>query len=129
MSRTVATKGEGLINIAETDTGRSLTFDASEAAGGTGSGFTPTEAVSASLAACTAMTVEMYAGRKGWDVEGIRVQVDTEYDGPKPSNFKVSLELPGHLDTEQKERLRVVAHKCPVHRLLIESVPVETICR
>jgi len=129
MSRVVATKGEGLVNVVESDTGRSLTFDASEAAGGTGAGFTPTEAVSSALAACTAMTVEMYAGRKGWDVEGIRVQVDTEYDGAKPSSFKVTLELPDHLDAEQVERLRVVAHKCPVHRLLIETVPIETVCR
>lgn len=128
MSRTVVTKGEGLINVAETDTGHSLVFDASETAGGTGAGFSPTEAVSSALAACTAMTVEMYAGRKDWDVEGIRVQVDTEYDGPKPSKFTVMLELPDHLDAEQKERLRVVAHKCPVHRLLIENVTVETVC-
>lgn len=127
MSRTVATKGEGLISVAETDSGHSLQFDASVAGGGTGAGFTPTEAVSSALAACTVMTVQMYAARKGWNVDGIRVEVETEYSGPNPTRLKVLLELPDGLDDDQCERLRTVAHKCPVHRMLLENVEVETI--
>lgn len=88
-------------------------------------GPTSTQAVSAALASCTAVTLRVYADVKEWDLTGLEVVVATEYEGPNPSLFTVSIEWPGHLDDDQRERLTRIAGRCPVHRLLAEATPVE----
>ena len=118
---------EGFLSQVELDSGHSVTFDASVKSGGGGEELTPSEAVSAALASCTLMTMQLYAARKGWDLTGIGVEVDTAYEGANPVGFKVVIEYPEQLDQEQRDKLRIVAHKCPVHRLLLEPVPVETV--
>jgi putative redox protein len=61
----------------------------------------------------------MYAGRKGWDVGEMRVEVDMEYgDNSVPRSFEVTVHVPSDLSPDQAERIRVIAAKCPVHRLL-----------
>jgi putative redox protein len=66
----------------------------------------------------------MYADRKGWDVGDLEVSVDIEWDGPAPKSFTVALELPDELTEEQREKLRVIAGKCPVHRTIAGEIPV-----
>ena len=95
-----------------------------EFAGGTDEGPSPTRLVAAALAACTAITVEMYADRKGWDLGELQVEVEMEYDGPAPSSFEVVLHLPGGLSEEQNQRLLAIAGKCPVHRVLAHETDV-----
>ncbi len=87
--------------------------------GGQDAGPTPQELLAASLASCTAITMEMYAQRKGWDVAGL--EVSCEYSPAErgcPTKFELALRMPPQLDEEQIERLRVIAAKCPVHRTL-----------
>jgi putative redox protein len=87
--------------------------------GGSDQGPSPQELLAASLASCTAITVEMYARRKEWDLD--QVEVECVYDQPpggEPTRFTVILRVPSTLDDEQRERLRVIAAKCPVHRTL-----------
>ena len=79
----------------------------------------------ASLAACTALTLKMYTDRKGWDIDGFEVEVDTTYDGHLPVGYHIALRLPIHLDEEQQKRLRVISGKCPVHRTLATAIAVE----
>lgn len=88
-------------------------------------GPTSTQAVSAALASCTAVTLRVYADVKEWDLTGLEVVVATEYEGPNPSLFTVSIEWPSHLDDDQRERLTRIAGRCPVHRLLAEATPVD----
>lgn len=88
-------------------------------------GPTSSQAVSAALASCTAVTLRVYAERKEWDLTGLEVEVRTGYEGPNPSLFEVFVSLPDHLDDDQRERLTRIAGKCPVHRLLAEATPVE----
>jgi putative redox protein len=96
-----------------------LTADEPEDHGGEDMGPSPQELLAASLASCTAVTVEMYAARKGWQVDGLEVDVDyTPAERGCPTNFKLVLRLPAHLSEEQVEKLRVIAAKCPVHRTL-----------
>jgi putative redox protein len=96
-----------------------MTVDEPLDAGGQDTGPDPQELLAASLASCTAITMEMYAARKGWDIGG--VEVDVEYSPAErgcPTKFELVMRLPDDLPEEQVERLRVIAAKCPVHRAL-----------
>jgi putative redox protein len=87
--------------------------------GGDDTGPSPQELLAASLASCTAITMEMYAARKGWDVG--EVEVSAEYSPAErgcPTSFRIIVRFPDHLSDEQVERLRQIAAKCPVHRTL-----------
>lgn len=87
--------------------------------GGEDSAPSPQELLAASLASCTAVTMEMYAQRKGWDLRG--VEVECEYVPAErgcPTKFSLTLRLPASLTEEQVQRLKVIATKCPVHRTL-----------
>jgi putative redox protein len=96
-----------------------LTADEPEDHGGLDEGPSPQELLAASLASCTAITMEMYAKRKGWNVDGMEVDCDyTPAERGSATNFKLVMRMPAHLSEEQVERLRVIAAKCPVHRTL-----------
>jgi putative redox protein len=87
--------------------------------GGEDTGPSPQELLAASLASCTAITLEMYADRKGWDVG--EVEVDCEYQPAErgcPTRFQLTVRLPEGLGEEQVSRLMQIAAKCPVHRTL-----------
>jgi putative redox protein len=93
--------------------------DEAQDAGGDDEAPNPQELLAASLASCTAITVEMYAKRKGWDIG--RIEVEAEYTPAErgaPTRFKLLLRLPRDLTSEQVERLSVIAAKCPIHRTL-----------
>jgi len=96
-----------------------LTADEPEDIGGKDMGPSPEELLAAALASCTAITMEMYAERKGWDLSGLEVDCDyTPAERGCPTGFNLVLRLPEHLDDQQVERLSVIAAKCPVHRTL-----------
>jgi putative redox protein len=87
--------------------------------GGDDTGPSPQELLAASLASCTAITMEMYANRKGWDVGDVEVCCDyTAAERGCPTRFNLVMRFPDTLSDEQVERLRVIAAKCPVHRTL-----------
>jgi putative redox protein len=96
-----------------------LVADEPASSGGPDAGPSPKELLALSLASCTAITIEMYADRKGWDVGSVEVEVDYE-QGPKryPTRFDVVVKLPAALSDEQVKRLVEIAGKCPVHRTL-----------
>ena len=87
--------------------------------GGEDAGPSPEELLAASLASCTAITMQMYAQRKGWDLGA--TEVTCEYTASNrgcPTRFDLVLRLPSHLSDEEVARLKVIAAKCPVHRTL-----------
>jgi putative redox protein len=96
-----------------------LTVDEPLASGGQDTGPDPQELLAVSLASCTAITMEMYAARKGWDIG--RVEVEVEYSPAErgcPTKFELIMRVPEDVPEEQVERLRTIAAKCPVHRAL-----------
>ena len=96
-----------------------VTVDEPVDSGGDDRGPSPQELLAASLASCTAVTMEMYAQRKGWNVDGIVVDCRyTPAERGHPTRFELVLQMPAHLEEEQIERLKVIAAKCPVHRTL-----------
>ena len=104
--------------------GHSLLADEPVEDGGADTGPTPTELLAASLAACTAITVEMYAGRKGWDLGEVEVEVGYELEAPGRARYDLVVKIPRPLESDQRERLQVIAGKCPVHRLLTGNVTI-----
>jgi len=96
-----------------------VTVDEPREAGGGDDGPSPQELLAASLASCTAITMGMYAQRKGWDIGD--VEVECEYQPAErgtPTKFELVLRLPDTLPPEQVEKLRIIAAKCPIHRTL-----------
>jgi putative redox protein len=106
--------------------GHSVTADEPPDHGGEDSGPSPQELLAASLASCTAITMEMYAERKGWDIGDM--VVDVEYEPAQrgsPTRFAMHVQLPKELSEEQRDRLMQIAAKCPVHRALEGEVMFE----
>ena len=98
-------------------------------AGGTDTAPTPGELMLGALGSCMAITCKLYAERKGWDLEGVEVKLDYERfrgrDYPPHAcadlfvhEVREALVFHGDLDDKQLARLRDIAGKCPVHRLL-----------
>jgi putative redox protein len=106
--------------------GHRITIDEPEQKGGGNSGMSPQELLAASLASCVAITIEMYADRKGWDVGDMRVDVDYQpAQRGSPFKFAIDVRLPKELAEEQLERLMQIGAKCPVHRALEGEVMFE----
>jgi putative redox protein len=103
-----------------------LTVDEPEDEGGDDAGPDPQEMLAVSLSSCVAITVEMYARRKGWEIGD--VECDVEYEPAQrgsPTKFHLILRLPKELPEDQRDRLMQIAAKCPVHRTLEGEVMFE----
>ena len=105
--------------------------------GGNDFGPSPYEFVSAGLSACTAMTVQMYVKRKGWDLQNIEVHTshtkvakqiveNGEQKEIKVDTFNREIKLKGNLDDKQIQRMLQIADKCPVHKTLHSAIEVIT---
>ena len=93
--------------------------------GGTDTGATPTELLLGALAACTAITLRMYADRKGWDLGEVRVECRLVQEGGA-RRIERELRFGAALDAKQHERLVDVAGKTPVTKLVADGTPVRT---
>jgi putative redox protein len=125
MVRATARRRQGYAHDVEIQGGHRLVIDEPEESGGANQGPSPTRTLAAALAACTAITMEMYAGRKDWELGEVEVEVEMEYgESSVPRSFVVILRLPKGLTEEQVERLKVIAGKCPVHRALSHETEV-----
>ncbi len=96
---------------------------------GTDTAPNPYELLLGSLGACKAITVRMYADRKGWPLESIRL--DLEHDRPngrgKPEEISISISLDGDLSDEQRARLKEIANACPVQKTILGELTISTI--
>jgi putative redox protein len=122
--KALARRREGYAHEVAIEGGHTIVVDEPRAAGGTDTGPSPTRLLAAALASCVAVTIEMYAQRKGWDVGHVEVDVDVAYEGFAPRSFAVALRLPAGLSEERRQRLLAIARKCPVHRALAAETPV-----
>ena len=119
MMQATARRGDGTFKHTVQVREHQLTIDEPLDSGGEDAGPDPQELLAVSLASCTAITMEMYAARKGWDIG--HVEVDAQYTPAErgcPTKFEIVLRLPDDLPEEQVQRLQVIAAKCPVHRVL-----------
>lgn len=112
--------------------GGAILADEPVEAGGLGTGPTPYELLSGALAACTAMTLRLYAERKGWTLPPYSVAaahqiVPAGADGAPPRDlFTRNIAFEGELDGEMEAKLLSIADKCPVHRTLMRGFEIRT---
>lgn len=101
--------------------------DEPESDGGKDLGFSPKELLASSLAACTCMTLRMYANRKGWNLTDVKVEVSFDHDSTEnKSKIIRNIQLFGDLDNDQKARLLTIANKCPTHKILTNPIEIAT---
>jgi putative redox protein len=124
--KAIAKRSDGMFRHSVRVRNHQLTIDEAADSGGGDAGPDPQELLAASLASCTAITMEMYAARKGWEIGEVEVAVEyTPAERGCPTRFELVVRLPEDLPAEQVERLRVMAAKCPVHRTLDGEVMFE----
>jgi putative redox protein len=124
--KATARRGKGALRQDVEVRNHEVVADEPRVNGGDDVGPSPQELLAASLASCTAITMEMYAHRKGWDVGD--VEVDVTYEPSQrgsPTRFAMEVRLPKELSEDQRERLMQIAAKCPVHRTLEGEVMFE----
>ena len=93
--------------------------------GGEDTGATPHELLLAALGSCTAMTLKVYAERKGWPLEDVKVTLNA-VNGEGGYIISRQVAIRGALDAEQRQRLLEIADKCPVHRTLMGEIIINT---
>jgi uncharacterized OsmC-like protein len=134
-ARVVVTTGEGLRTEVSAG-GHALVADEPESLGGTDEGPNPYDYLLAALGGCTAMTLRMYADRKGWPLESVTVRLsqdrihakdceECETEEGRIDRIRREIELGGPLEEKQRRRLVEIADMCPVHRTLKAEVLVE----
>jgi putative redox protein len=117
--RAIARRENGTLKHEVEIRGHRVLADEPKDHGGEDAGPSPQELLAASLASCTAVTIEMYAQRKGWDLGEVVVDVDYEpAQRGSPTSFAMTVRLPKELPEEQRQKVMQIAAKCPVHRTL-----------
>ena len=116
--------------------GKRVIADEPREAGGTDAGPNPYELLLGALGACTAMTILMYARRKTWPVEHVRVELDhgrayvrdceeCDESDTKLDYFRKRVTVRGPLSEEQRARLHEISQRCPVHRTLLGTIHID----
>jgi putative redox protein len=111
----------------ESPSGNVVIADEPLGSGGKDLGFSPTELLASALAACTSATLRMYADKKGWDLQEVKLEIDLNWnEESKKTSIHRQMQLVGDLDEEQRERLFKVANACPVHKILSNQIEINT---
>jgi putative redox protein len=105
--------------------GHHLRADEEVEKGGEDTGAAPHELLLAALGSCTAMTLKVYAERKGWPLTDVRVTLNGA-TGESGLAITRELTIEGDLSAEQRLRLIEIADKCPVHRSLVGEITIAT---
>ena len=124
--RATARRENGTLSHAVEMRDHTVTADEPKDQGGEDTGPSPQELLAASLASCTAITMEMYAQRKGWELGDVTVDVNYEpAQRGSPTRFRMVVNFPKEVPEDQRERLMQIGAKCPVHRVLEGEVMFE----
>ncbi|MGX1640780.1 MULTISPECIES: OsmC family protein [Sphingobacterium] len=127
---------EVLVSIGETSYTTTISYedlnilaDEPIEVGGQNKGLAPTQLLLSSVGACKAITMRMYANRKEWKVDKIDIKVSSEVqrsEQQQTTYIKCNIFIEGDLDEEQKKRLYAIGEKCPVHKMLMNPIVIES---
>jgi putative redox protein len=115
--------------------GQTFIADEPVSVGGAGNAPTPYDLLLGAIGSCTAMTVRMYADRKGWPLESVTIRLRTAENHAKDCvdcvdktvgmhAIERELEFEGDLDDEQRERLTLIADRCPVKQTIERGIRI-----
>ena len=132
---TVESKADRPFTVTAVAANHLFFVDEPKALGGDDSGPAPYDYLLAALGSCTAMTLRMYAKRKGWPLEGIAIRLShdriqetdggrSEHHSSRSERITCEIELTSEIDASQREKLIKIAAKCPVHRTLLGGVQI-----
>lgn len=121
----ITTKFSGSTQVTLSNGQHSIIADVAKDLGGGDEGLNPHELVEAALGACTALTLELYARRKSWNIEGMKVKVEIVKEGAE-SEIKRTITFGPHQNDEERKRLLDIAEKCPIHKLLTSKIEIKT---
>lgn len=136
MSEVTVTSLANLRNEVSYGEGQTLVTDEPAELGGEGAGPDPYALLLAALGSCVSMTVTLYARRKGWPLERVRVRLRQRHVHAKDCvecksdsqdfihHIERAVELEGDLTEEQRARLQEISHRCPVHRTLTNEIAI-----
>jgi putative redox protein len=125
VSTVIATVGESDYQVRLDDGAHQWIADEPASLGGGNAGPEPASLLLSSLGACTNITLRMYAKRKGWPLESLRVELSMKStaDG---TVIDRQITLNGPLDQTQRERLLQIANACPIHKVLSGAIRIDS---
>jgi putative redox protein len=124
----VSETGRGRFQVEVRTSSGAFLADEPVSAGGLGSGPNPYDLLSAALGACTAMTIRLYAARKNWPLTNVQVRVSHSRSSLTARDvFEKTISLKGSLDEAQRDKLREIAERCPVHLTFNRGSDVKTV--
>ena len=127
MRQVTSTTGKTLYTTNILAGNHQIIADEPENEGGQDLGATPMELLAASLASCTSITLRMYADRKQWAIDEIKVEVNIVRDKEKTTtDFQKVIMVKGALDETMKQRFLAIANACPVHKILSNTVSINS---
>lgn len=108
--------------------GHFIYADEPEEVGGTDEGMSPAALLLASLGSCTAITIRMYADRKQYALDSIKIELAICNENQIDAGTKItrSIEFQGTLSEQERTRLMQIADKCPIHKILTNPIKIES---
>lgn len=116
----------GKMAVTATNGQHQIVSDVAASLGGEDAGLNPHELVEAALAACTTLTIELYAKRKNWDVSKMVVEVKIVEETKEASRIDRKITFGPQNSPEERQRITEIANKCPIHNLLESKITIVT---
>lgn len=124
---TSSIKKEAYLTKILSPSGNVLLSDEPATNGGKDLGLSPSELLASALASCTSATLRMYADRKEWDLQEVKIDIELKFIREESkTQITRKIEFVGNLDNAQIERLLSVANACPVHKILSNPIEITT---